>query len=218
MADVVVPLVMDIISIICDVRIAATECRNASVVFDRSISVSKRRAIEAEIAQLRRLIASRLGAQGCDADVGLRLALLILGKDALIGALGQSLHRVLAENSGRRLADLEYPEFLPETGVPFIERVVVTAFSLAGCDFAAGDRVRIFLQSLAYAVEAKLRHAFFGAGVHACLGRPLSMEVWQAIRSILSRTPLRAHVLGYAPRISDYVFACPESLHVELRQ
>jgi hypothetical protein len=216
MKDTVLPLVLDIISTVIDIDVSAVDCPNASLIFDKSIGVNKRRRIAAEIATLRGLISSRLGVSGTEEDVGLRLALLILGKDALIGTLGESLYRLLEANSGRRLVDIEYPDFPLETGVPFIERLVVTPFKLAACDFAMGDRVRIFLQTFAYAGEPRSRTNFFGAGAHACLGRPISIEIWNAITALLSKVPLRANVVSYSARTSDYVFACPEHLQVEL--
>ena len=69
----------------------------------------------------------------------------------------------------------------PETGVPFIERSVITPFALSGHALAAGDRVRIFLQSFVYTQEQRSRMNFFGAGPHACLGLPLSIYVWNAM-------------------------------------
>ena len=79
-------------------------------------------------------------------------------------------------------------------------------------------RLRIFLQALAYAQEPRSRTGFFGAGAHACLGRPLSIEVWRAMTEQLSRVSLRAHIFSYTARTSDYVFTCPEELEVILFQ
>jgi cytochrome P450 len=216
MQDVVLPLVLDIISTTIDVGISPAECRNASLVFDKSIGVAKRRKIAAEIATLRKLISCRLGAGATEEDVGLRLALLILGKDALVGTLGESLHRWLQVNSGCRLAEIGYPEFPPETGVPFIERSVVRPFTLASCEFACGDRVRIFLQTFAYSDEPRSSVNFFGGGAHACLGRSVSIQIWNAVTDVLATIPLRAHVFSYSARASDYVFTCPERLEVDL--
>lgn len=217
MRDMVYPLVPDILSTVIDIDVSAVNCSNASVIFDKSISINKRRRIAAEIATLRELIASRLGGDASEEDVGMRLALVILGNDALTGTLGESLYRLFRTNPGRRLADIDYPELPPETGVPFIERLVVTPFKLASYDFAIGDRVRIFLQAFAYAGEPRSRVNFFGAGAHACLGRPISIAIWNAITAFLSNIPLRTDVLSYSARNSDYVFACPEALQVELR-
>jgi hypothetical protein len=217
MNDVIVPLVHEFISLIVDIDISSMlDCHHASQIFDRSIGINKRRRIEAEIASLRKLISSRLKENATEEEIGLRIAFLILGKDPLMGTLGESLHRLLEENPGRQLIEIEYPELPAETGVPFIERLVVTPFELAGHEFMKGDRVRIFLQSFAYADNPGSRANFFGAGTHACLGRPLSIEVWKGIVAFLSTVPLRANVLSYAPRTSDYVFTCPEHIRVEM--
>jgi hypothetical protein len=216
MDSTVVPLILDIMSTVIDTDISVVDCRNASLVFDQSIGVNKRRKIAAEIATLRDLISSRLGASATEDEVGLRLALVILGKDTLIGTLGESLYRLLELNPGRRLCEIDYPEFPLETGVPIIERVVVTPFKLATCNFVSGDRVRILMQTFAYTAEPRNRANFFGTGAHACLGRPVSMQLWNAITAFLSKVPLLAHVLAYYPRTSDYIFACPERLEVDL--
>jgi len=216
MDSAVIPSVLDIMSMVVDTDISTMDCRNASLVFDQSIGVNKRRKVEAEIATLRELISCRLGASATEDEVGLRLALVILGKDTLIGTLGESLYRLLELNHGRRLFEIDYPEFPLETGVPIIERVVVTPFKLANCNFASGDRVRILMQTFAYTAEPRNRSNFFGTGAHACLGRPVSMQLWNAITAFLSNVPLLAHVLAYYPRTSDYIFACPERLEIEL--
>src|SRR5262245_26886262 len=131
---------------------------------------------------------------------------------------GQTGYRLLQTDQGLRLMDIRFPQYPPETGVPYVERRVETPFVLCHCEFKQGDRVRIFLQSFAYAHDAESRANFFGAGSHACLGRPLSMEIWKGVTAFLSTVPLRAKLLSYTPRTSDYVFTCPEEIQLELRQ
>ena len=218
MKEAVVPLALDIFSALVDIDISGVECTSLSVAFDKSISINKRRRVAAEIAKLRELISCHLGPEATEEDVGLRLALLVLGRDPFIGTLGESLYRLLAANSGGRLLDISFPDLPPETGVPVVERVVVSPFKLGGCDFAVGDRVRILLQSFAYVDEPRIRTSFFGGGAHTCLGRPVSIDVWKALTALLCAVPLRATVLSYATRDTDYVFTCPEHLEVELRQ
>jgi cytochrome P450 len=216
MGEVIQPFVLEIISTIIGIEVSALASLNASIIFDRSLGIPRRRKVAAEVAGLRDLISTRAGAEASEDDIGMRLALVILGRDALIGTLGESLYRLLNENPGRLLGDIDWPELPPETGVPFIERVVVTPFAAEGTCFAAGDRVRIFLQSFAYAADPKSRMTFFGAGAHACLGRPVSLDAWRAITAYLSQIPLRASVASYAVRTSDYVFTCPDRLDVDL--
>jgi hypothetical protein len=217
MQEAIVPLALDIMSIIVGLNVSTANCQSVSAAFDKLININKRRRIAADMATLKKAIESQLGPQASQEDIGLRLALLVLGRDPLVGTLGESLYRLLANNPDRYLSDIGYPEIPPETGVPVIERIVVTPFQFAGCHFEAGDRLRIYLQSFAYARDHRTRASFFGGGAHTCLGRPLSIEVWKAITGLLSAVRLRTTVLSYARRDSDYVFVCPEHLEVELR-
>jgi cytochrome P450 len=215
MREVLEPLAHEYIGLIAGIEIDAAHCDQASQIFDRSSGLNKRIAMEAEIALLRELVASRLDKSATEEEVGLRLAYIILGKDPLKGTLGESLRKIFESNAGSKLSDIDFPEYPPETGVPFIERLVLETFNFGAHEFKRGDRVRIFLQSLAYDFTLS-RSNFFGAGPHACLGRPLSIELWNGIATFLSGLPLRATVLSYAPRTSDYVFTCPDTLLLEM--
>jgi cytochrome P450 len=218
MSNIIEPMTQEYICLIAGIEIgAAQRLRHVSLIFDRSSGLSKRQAMEAEIAALRELIISRLGQDALEDEVGLRLAYFILGMDPLKGMLGESLHKIFESNAGRRLAEINYPDFPPETGVPFIERLVIRPFNFGNSTFNSGDRVRIFLQSFASEQSDLSRANFFGAGPHACLGRPLSVEIWKGVTSFLSEIQLRASVLSYAPRMSDYVFTCPDQLVLEIR-
>jgi len=218
MSDALEPMIREYICLIAGIEIgAAHDCSHASLIFDRSSGLNKRQAMEAEIAALRKLIVSHLGEGAPEDEVGLRLAYVILGMDPLKGMLGESLHKILESNAGRKLTEIKFPELPPETGVPFIERLVVIPFRLGKIAFNPGDRVRIFLQSFAAEPSDPSRSNFFGAGPHTCLGRSLSVEIWKGVASFLSEIPLFASVLSYAPRTSDYVFTCPDKLVVEVR-
>lgn len=214
MQNCIVPLVQDVIAATTGIDATViAECSTVSAVFDRSIGIAKRRRIEAEINILRQRISDTEEAL-TEEEIGMRLALLILGRDALTGMLGESLHRVFVDNAGRRLSDISYPELPPETGLPWVERQVLTPFHLAGCDLVKGDRVRVYLQTLSTSKENKALTGFFGSGPHVCLGRPLSFDVWKEIAAFLSRVPLRVRLDSYSVKTSDYVFTCPQRLDV----
>lgn len=211
----ITPFVLDVLSTMIDVDICKSG-EAASLLFDKALGVSKRRRIAAEVAELREMIAHRLGKPLTDEDAGMRLALVLVGRDSLIGTLGESLLYLFEGNRGVALNRIDYPQMPPQTGVPVIERIVVTPFSLGGCDFAEGDRVRIQLQSFGYAGDDRTRAAFFGAGAHACLGRPLSVDCWKALTSFMATIPLTVAVKRYSTRTTDYVFTCPAILEVNL--
>ncbi|MDP3690799.1 hypothetical protein [Bradyrhizobium sp.] len=218
MSDAIEPMISEYICLIAGIEVGSIhDCRHASLIFDRSSGLNKRQAMDTEIASLRKVIVSQLGEGATEDEVGLRLAYVILGMDPLKGMLGESLHKILESNGDRKLTEISFPRLPPETGVPFIERLVVIPFCFKSIAFNPGDRVRIFLQSFAAELSDLSRSNFFGAGAHTCLGRPLAIEIWNGVTSFLSEIPLRASVLSYAPRTSDYVFTCPDELVVEVR-
>jgi hypothetical protein len=134
MREVLEPLAHEYIGLIAGIEIDAAHCDQASQIFDRSSGLNKRIAMEAEIALLRELVASRLDKSATEEEVGLRLAYIILGKDPLKGTLGESLRKIFESNAGSKLSDIDFPEYPPETGVPFIERLVLETFNFGAHD------------------------------------------------------------------------------------
>ncbi len=127
--QVLEPLILSVTERITDIpAVVAADCRAVSTIFDKSIGPRKRQRIDAELGRMRAAIVSKLGPSTSDDAVGLRLALAILGRDTLLGTLGESLYSIFAANQGRRLNEINYPPVPPETGVPYIERIVVKPF------------------------------------------------------------------------------------------
>src|SRR5262245_54251225 len=136
MGEIIGPMVHDYLGIITGLDLdPGRDFENTSQLFDRSIGINKRRRIDKELSSLRDIIASRLGCSATDEDIGLRLAYFILGKDPLKSMLGESLYRLLQTNQGLRLMDIRFPQYPPETGVPYVERRVETPFVLCHCEF-----------------------------------------------------------------------------------
>jgi cytochrome P450 len=77
------------------------------------------------------------------------------------------------------LNEIDYPAAPPATGVLFVERIVPEPFEYQGATFRQGERIRILLQSFQYSGNQADRMRMFGAAIHACLGRQLSLEVWK---------------------------------------
>ncbi len=215
--EVLEPLVLSVTEPLTDVPpMVASGCRTASIIFDKSIGPRKRQRVDEELGRLREAIVSRLGAAATEQAIGLRLALAVLGRETLIGTLGESLHSVLIANRGRRLDEIDYPEVPPETGVPFIERIAARSFSDRETRFQAGDRIRIYLQAFTYSGTSRDRARIFGVGSHLCLGKALSLDLWAGITSHLARTPLYADVVSHELRTDNYVYLSPAHLRVSL--
>src|SRR6201999_4138679 len=101
------------------------------------------------------------------------------------------------------------------TGVPFVERMADRDFIYRDVKFSKGDRIKIFLQTFAYG-DPSQHHRFFGAGSHACLGRPLSMDLWAAMVEFLTASPLKVNPIEYISRPDSYVFHYPSRFEIEL--
>jgi acyl carrier protein len=58
----------------------------------------------------------------------------------------------------------------------------------------------------------------FGAGIHACLGRALSVEIWSLITRTFSQIDTRLEIIAYSLREEDYIFTYPSKLLIALER
>ncbi len=149
--------------------------------FDRYVSLAALDAAEQQVGQLCR----DLKMMGSSADEGLMVALFILGRDPLLGALATSLFAILRQNLGRAFADIEFPDYPPETGVAIAERIAERDITVGSETISAGEKVRMFFQPISGADSTVSRYNLFGVGAHSCLGRPISVDVWLALGETL---------------------------------
>lgn len=218
MGEVLTPLVTRFVGEIAGLDTTDPEpFRGSSVVFDRMMGLKKRLRMEKAIGNVRAIIRSSFGSDISEDEEGARLALCILGHDAILGMIGESLHAIFRASSGRRFDEIAYPPFPTQTGVPYIERTVTAPFQFSGLSFSEGERVRFLFQALTYSAEASDHPHIFGYGLHTCLGKQLSLDLWKELTTALSRRTQSFDMRGYAARTDDYVFACPEKIliHIE---
>ncbi|MEO8243416.1 MAG: hypothetical protein ABI832_14005 [bacterium] len=195
--DGVKPLVEAVIAELVDADLRSTTANLVSRVFSQAMGVAQRRAMNAELAGLRRQLAlAHPGEAGL--RQGSRLALVVLGRDALIGTLSRSLHAHLVALNGQVLASLTMPEIPTHTGVPYIDRELQAD---------PGQVARCQLRSME-GRPADERQRFFGAGPHVCLGRPLSMDLFQQCSAFLATLTTRIAIDSFQLRKDD-VFALP---------
>jgi hypothetical protein len=178
-----------------------------SQIFDRMLSLKRRMTIE---KQLRDLV-ENLENDHNNLHVAplVAVALMVLGKDALIGSLSCSLHSLLNVNSGVEFCKIEWPELIPFTGVPYIERVAMDSQNVGAHYIRKGDRVRLYFDACSRLLGAPEENLYFGTGRHTCLGRKISQRVWKALVDNLRRKKIRARVGEFAFRSNDYVFNYP---------
>lgn len=214
MERVVQPLVGDMISALIGVPLVVADSSYISRVFSQSIGVSKRRKLEVEL----RALHDSLQAAFPEADavaIGLKMSLAILGRDALMGTLGCSLHHLFAGAQGKRLDQVVWPALPTRTGVPYIDRVALCPVSVARTMHDAGAVLRADLARLNESDDPRAAMSFFGAGAHLCLGRALALDLWKAMMRWLGGAGTKVSVVHYALRRDD-VFHIPETFLVEV--
>jgi len=217
MSQVLQPLVTEIIFKLVDIDAMETATLEAlPAAFDRLMGHRKALQVDHEIAEVRARIRDTLGKSGDEPQEGLWLALVMLGRDPLLATLGESLRHIFHLHSETPTNEIAFPAVPPETGVAFVERRAAQDVHFGGHAIRQGDQVRIMLQGFAYSATARDNLRIFGAGAHACLGRPLALEVWNLITAALARMKIRVRYISSSPRLSDYVFACPKHLNVEI--
>lgn len=214
MEDVIAPIVSDTLSILVDMPIDVAEHEHISRIFSPSLGVAKRRKMDNALGHL----TARLRETFPDADesvVGVKLALAILGRDAMMGTLGCTLHHLADNAQGAAWCAMPWPEIPTRTGVPYVERVAFADIRVDGVPFASGSIIRAKLSDYETAEDPRRRLGFFGAGPHVCLGRAATLEIWGAIAAFLAKSPARPRVVAYAERRDD-VFRIPEILTLEI--
>ncbi|MGI1663771.1 hypothetical protein ACRDNQ_16150 [Palleronia sp. KMU-117] len=210
MAEVVVPLVGDVLEELSGVGLGPGEGELVSRLFSEILGPARRVRLEGELRALRARVVAAFP-DAAEDDIGQRMALVILGRDALIGTLARSLHALFRE--GRPFADLDWPEAPPATGVPFVDRVAVAEGRLGNHDLRPGDTLRAALQLHETGVGEML--GFFGAGAHLCLGRTPALDLWREIGRHVATLPGRPEVTAFALRKDD-VFAFPEPFRLKV--
>lgn len=181
------------------------ELLSCSQIFDRSLSLSRRKRINELLG------VSRKG--GASDQTGVDLALQILGGDAIPGSLQESFIAHIQLRQGVRLDRIEWGDSYISSGVPYVERVAKKNFELAQQIIGAGDRVRVYLDTKNFA-ENRQGNFFFGAGRHTCLGKQISLRAWRILADKLCLVSKRVELLEVKYRKSDFVFNCPVSVSV----
>ncbi|GGE45402.1 cytochrome P450 family protein [Actibacterium pelagium] len=91
-----------------------------SQIFDRKISLNRRLKIDAQVAAALEQFREELSPD----DTLRRLALNIVGADSIIASCSESVAAVLRAHLGQRLCEMNWPEEMPRTGVPYVDRIV----------------------------------------------------------------------------------------------
>ena len=208
MQELVLPVVDGTIAQIIGVAPESKPDAMISRLFSQSIGVAKRKRMNAEFAGLRTRLSDAFPELD-DRAIDDRIALSVLGTDALRGTIGCSLHALFAQDG-----DGEATQMPPKTGVPYVEREAVAEVTVSGQSYPAQTHFRACLDALEQGSD-KDKMRFWGYGAHTCLGRQMSVQVWQAIAASFKGALHRIAVTDYALRRDD-VFAIPEMFMIEV--
>jgi cytochrome P450 len=186
---------------------------SVSQIFDRFLGLNRRKVINAQAYGMLQAFSAATDRLKTSPDHA--LALTIIGHDSIVASLGCSLLRVLEDGAGKRLCELSFPRSLPETGVPYVERLANRECSVNGTKLRAGDRVRLYLDAAKGSEGRAEANSFFGRGRHSCIGEEVSTWLWQTLTAELSRLPLKFSIETVRRRERDYVFAFYSSIEVQ---
>lgn len=189
---------------------------SVSQIFDRSLSLNRRKRVNAQIADLAASYAAER--ERLTTTPELAVALTILGRDALIGSIAMSLWHILAQGDGAPLRDLAFPEDLPCTGIPYLERVATQDFRNEHLAVRPGERVRLYIDATAPAAGTGNADLLFGKGRHLCLGKPLARQTWRALALAMAKVPFGYRLHALRLRSNDYVFTYPEQAVIEFHE
>jgi cytochrome P450 len=178
-----------------------------SQIFDKTLSLNRRLSIEKQLRALVENMEDNHNALHVAPRAA--VALMVLGNDALIGSLSCSLHAILNINSGVEFCQIDWPQLIPFTGVPYIERIAMESLIFGAHHIRKGDRVRLYFDACSKLVDSPEEILYFGTGRHACLGRRMSQRVWKVLVDNLRQKKIRGCVDNFGFRSNDYVFNYP---------
>lgn len=218
-----VDLVREIIQPVCDTlfeQLLGARCPaqpdkgiSASQVFDLYLSLTRRKEI---ISRADEMLAAYSAAQdSLKTSPDYATSLRILGYDSIVGSLGSSILHVLKQAPKRRLCDLPFPQAVPKTGVPYVERFAAKDCTVGDASIKKGDRVRLSLDPGTPHNGADNGACYFGRGRHSCLGEDLSNWLWQTLTVELARLPLYCTIESEVRRKPDWVFVYYSNIVVQ---
>ncbi|WP_342071600.1 hypothetical protein [Yoonia algicola] len=212
MAEFVDPCVSRLICAHAGIEMEIDADTMISRVFSQTIGVAKRKRLNSELGAIRAEIERQQPALN-EIEIGDRLALFILGTDALRGTIARSLHFLYEQYHENAV-----PEILtdyPLTGVPVIGRVQDEVCPFHGQTYAPDTQFKARLDVFENPEHAALRNRFFGYGARLCLGRKLALNLWQHIQENIRDTRPAVSVADFALRKDD-LFNVPSVFEIEV--
>lgn len=211
-SELFAPCVFQLMSELSGVCLSTHEDVSPTQVFDRSLSVNRRKQIDRQIRQIHNEASKNFPSGNAE----MRSAMLAIGSDSLLGSISESFCHEIAENATRRLNEIAWEPKIPVTAVPYVERIASEAVEIGGVQVKESQRVRIYLDVF----ESQGSHGFehyFGAGRHVCLGKAVSQMAWQILTSQLGRIEKKIKINKVTYRSADYLFNFPSAIDVSVQ-
>jgi hypothetical protein len=129
-----------------------------------------------------------------EADLACKMCCILFGSETLLMMLIESILHA-ASNAGQGPVTL--PDFPPETGAPLTWRYVAKDVDIGGCPVHAGDTIKLRLQAAGYSDKPTVNNLIFGAGLHSCIGKQISMLMWEHFGRAFNALQLHAKAGKY---------------------
>ena len=127
-----------------------------------------------------------------------------MGFETLMTMLTEGLVSAIGKCSRDIDSHAVLPDHPIETGVPVSYRRIVSDLEISGHEFKAGDLLRLQLQTLGYVPREADRIWIFGAGLHSCVGKQVSLRIWTEFKRAFDVLRLRGAVKSYEVATSHY--------------
>jgi hypothetical protein len=148
-------------------------------------------------------------------EVGGKFTCLVFGLQTVAMMLVESLITALRDTDATGQAAVKLPDFPVETGVPVSHRRAKADFEIGGYKFETGTFIRLQMQALGYSPSSEDHKYMFGAGAHTCLGKHVSLRIWETLRRECDAIGFRARILDY--RLSpSHSITIHESVRIEV--
>lgn len=214
-SELFAPCVFKLMSELSGVHLETNDNVSPTQVFDRSLSVNRRKQINSLIGQINEQAGREFPAE----IAGLRAAILVIGSDSLLGSLAESFCYEIARNAAKRLSDIAWDQKIPVTAVPYIERIASKAVEIGTSHIGEHQRVRIYLDVFKSSTAGDTAgiENYFGSGRHVCLGKIVSQKAWQILTAELSQIKKKIKIGKVEYRAADYLFNFPAVIEVDVQ-
>ena len=214
MEQVFDPLVHDLLDELAGQKLNLKDNNDVSSIFSKTNGMRRRRKINEQIARIHDTLTSQSTEQS-QGKMYQKIVVGILGNDSLRGTFGATLYHVLMSANSTRLSQLDYPKIPNYSGVKFVDRIAIRDTQVCEHAMQVGEEHEVRFDDLHMRETDAEKMALFGAGKHTCLGKGITMDLWDAVVSNLLYKNSICNVKSYKER-KDNVFCIPEEFIVEV--